>query len=108
MKDNPKYIDQGGVTAETFKEASKRKYAWYETYYQGDGSGDFSNNKVKKIKGRASSLPLRGPFGPFIYQPGDSYINCAHFKLTWNYMAFVGVMPPDKAIGKGDVAPYFR
>ncbi len=77
----------------------KEKYAFYNAYYQEDGTGDFSNENSKSSEGIASELPLRGPFRPFIYQPGDSFIRCGFFKLTWAYRSFVGFMPPDKELG---------
>jgi hypothetical protein len=77
----------------------EEKYGAYEVYHQGDGSGDFTNKNVKMIEGRASYLPLRGPFRPFIYQPGDSYVKCGPFKLTWRYKTAVGFMPTNKGIG---------
>jgi hypothetical protein len=77
----------------------KEKYAIYNAYYQEDGTGDFSNENSKSSEGIASELPLRGPFRPFIYQPGDSFIRCGFFKLTWAYRSFVGFMPPDKELG---------
>lgn len=78
----------------------KEKYATYEAYYQSDGSGNFSNKNVTKIDGKASWLPFKGPFRPFIYQPGDSYIKCGPYKLVWEYKKIVGFGPPDK--GRGD------
>ena len=77
----------------------KEKYAAYKVYYQEDGTGDFSNKNVTLSEGVASELPLRGPFRPFIYQPGDSFIKCGPFRLTWAYRSFVGFMPPDKELG---------
>jgi hypothetical protein len=77
----------------------KEKYAAYKVYFQEDGTGDFSNKNVALSEGVASEMPLRGPFRPFIYQPGDSYIKCGPFRLTWAYRTFVGFMPPDKELG---------
>jgi len=71
------------------------EFAECQTYYQGDGSGDFSRKSVQMNKKRASSLPLKGPFRPFIYQPGESYIQRGSNKLTWNYKRKVGTMPAD-------------
>lgn len=77
----------------------KEKYAAYETYYQGDGTGNFMKKNVSIKDKTASEFPLRGPFRPFIYQPGDSSVECGPFKLSWNYKRKVGVMPPDKGLG---------
>jgi len=77
----------------------KEKYATYKGYYQGDGTGDFSNKNVSMSEGKASALPLWGPFRPFIYQPGNSYVKFASFRLTWAYKSFVGFMPPNKGMG---------
>jgi len=78
---------------------NKEKYAAYKVYHQGDGTGDFSSKNVTVKEGVASELPLRGPFRPFIYQPGDAYVKCGPFRLTWTYKSFVGFMPPDKGLG---------
>jgi hypothetical protein len=75
------------------------RYATYESYYQGDGSGDFSRNSVTKSEGVASDLPLKGPFRPFIYQPGKSYVECGPSKLVWEYKTKVGFGPPNKGRG---------
>lgn len=99
LKEYAAYIDQGGDIAEGFKDASEKKYAIYEAYYQADCTGDFANKNVKVNQGKASWLPLRGPFRPFIYQPGDSYVKCGPIKLTWEYKTLVGFMPPDKGMG---------
>lgn len=77
----------------------REEYATYQVYYQCDGSGDFSNKNTTMIEGRASRLPLRGPFHPFLYQPGDPYIRCGPSRLTWQYKTAVGFMPPDKGMG---------
>lgn len=81
------------------EQEGKEKYATYEVYHQGDGSGDFSKNNVTKSEGKASALPLRGPFRPFIYQPGDSFIKCGPFKLVWEFKKRVCLGPPDKGRG---------
>ena len=78
----------------------KEKYAAYEVYFQGDGSGDFSKKNITKTEEKASQLPLKGPFRPFIYQPGNSYIKCGPFKLVWEFKKRVCFSPPDK--GKGE------
>jgi hypothetical protein len=78
----------------------EEKYAAYEVYYQGDGSGDFSRINVKKSENIASWFPFKGPFRPFIYQPGDCYVECGPFKLVWGYKKKVGFGAPDK--GRGD------
>jgi hypothetical protein len=77
----------------------KEKYAAYKVYFQEDGTGDFSNKNVALSEGVASEMPLRGPFRPFIYQPGDSYVKCGPYRLTWAFKTFVGFMPPDKELG---------
>lgn len=75
------------------------KYAAYEVYYQSDGTGDFSKKNIIINNSVASELPLKGPFRPFIYQPGNSFVKCGPHKLTWNYKKKVGTMPPNKGLG---------
>lgn len=74
------------------------KYAAYRVYYQSDGTGNFSKDVIVN-NNVASELPLKGPFRPFIYQPGDSFVKCGPYKLTWNYKKKVGTMPPNKGLG---------
>lgn len=95
-----KDVAQGTFTARMIQDATMKRYAAYEAYYQGDGSGDFSKNNVTKNEDAASALPLTGPFRPFIYQPGNSFVECGPIKLTWQYKKMVCFGPPDK--GRGD------
>ncbi len=77
----------------------KEKYAAYEVYYQGDGTGDFLNKNVIVSENRVSELPLRGPFRPFIYQPGNSHVQCGPFRLGWEYKKKVCFIPSGKGLG---------
>ena len=90
------YEVQGGIEAEFAKRLYTKKYAAYDVYYQGDGSADFLGSNVVRSEHIASWLPLKGPFRPFIYQPGDSYVKCGPFKLSWEYKKKVCVIPSGK------------
>jgi hypothetical protein len=99
MKKYASYIHQGGDTALHFKEEAERRFALYQSFYQADSTKNLGDKNVNVSEGKASRLPLRGPFRPFTYQPGDSYVKCGPIKLTWQYKTGVGFMPPDKGLG---------
>lgn len=92
-------IAKGGDIANHFRDISEKKYAAYESFYQGDGTGNFANNNVEINEGKVSWLPLRGPFRPFIYQPGDTHVKCGSYKLGWEYTTFLSVIPAGKYMG---------
>ena len=76
------------------RDDGRKRYASYESYYQGDGSGDFSKKNVKCRNGTVSSL------GPFIFyglwhsERGELNIKCGPIRLCWGG-------------GKGHGAVYF-
>ena len=76
------------------------RFSAYEVYHQGDGTGDFLKKNVTMTEGKTSRLPLKGPFRPYIYQPGDIFVKCGPYKLILGYKTFVGFMPPDKGLGE--------
>jgi hypothetical protein len=65
------------------------KYATYESYYQNDGTGNLQNTNVKFSEGKASHLPLRRPYHPFLIQPGYTKVDCGFLRLQWNYKGYV-------------------
>jgi hypothetical protein len=97
---NVPYEARGGIDAELARERYTKKFAAYEVYYQEDGSADFSRSNVVKSEHIASWLPLKGPFRPFIYQPGNSHVKCGPFRLVWAYKKSVCFIPSGK--GEGD------
>lgn len=96
MKLSEKTAAAGPVSKKFTEDAATKKYAIYESYYQGDGSGDFSKTNVIKIKETASLLPYKGSIRPFINQPGNPYVKCNSIKLTWGYKKKVYFSPPNK------------
>lgn len=90
-------IRQGGITGDSAREASMKTYATYESYYKKDGASIIADGSFRKEERTASLLPLRGPFRPFIYQPGNGCIECGPIKLLWEYKTFVSFVP----LGKG-------
>lgn len=71
-----KFIDfWSGETEEAF-------YARYETYHQGDGSGDFTKKNVRLETKKLSASKLYG-IGRFSFRFGESDIRCGHFRLFW-------------------------
>jgi hypothetical protein len=99
MKEYAPDIAKGGDSADHFREIATRKYALYESYFQKGCAGDFSSNSLEIRYGKASWLPLRGPFRPFIYQPGEAYVKCCSFKLVWSYQTGVSFIPSGKYLG---------
>jgi hypothetical protein len=98
------YVARGIMDAESAKDAYEKRYSAYVVYYQGDGSADFSRNNVVKQEHVSSWLPLKGPFRPFIYQPGDAHVICGSFKLVWVYKTGVSFIPTGKGLGDYGIA----
>lgn len=70
----------------------KRDYhVKYESYQQGDGTGNFSNSNVAFVEKEASSH-IRG-FFRFRFQTGTSYVQCGNINLCWVPQAFVYFFP---------------
>jgi len=67
----------------------KERFATYEVYHQGDGTGDFSNNNVKITQGKATLLQPRGLFYPLLWQPGNPEVKCGSLRLRWDYRGAV-------------------
>jgi hypothetical protein len=78
---------------------AEKKFALYESFYQDDGTSDFTNNNVQMINGKASWYPLKGRSRFTLTQPGNPFIKFGPYKLTWQYKTVVGFMPPDEVEG---------
>jgi hypothetical protein len=57
------------------------EYASYESFFQGDGSGDFAKKNVMHKTGTVSSVP-RG-IARAIFNMGDAEIKIGKYKITW-------------------------
>lgn|SRR3989338_3527747 len=57
-------------------------YATYESYYQGDKTGDFSNRNVQFRKEKLSSPKPRG-IGRFAFSFGNRDVLCGSVTLEW-------------------------
>lgn len=64
------------------------EYARYESYYQSDKAGDFTNKNVKFIQGELSRPRLRG-IGRLSFSFGNKDIQCGPFKLFWSGKGWV-------------------
>lgn len=93
FKEHAADVALGGAIAEYLRDQSEKKYALYESYYQDDGTGDFTNRNVQINQGKAFWLPPVGPARLLIRQPGDTYVTCGPYKLEWRYKTFVSVVP---------------
>ena len=58
------------------------RYAEYESYYQGDKSGNLSNKNVQFERGKLSFPKPRG-VGRFAFSFGNRDIQCGPIKLAW-------------------------
>jgi len=58
------------------------RFAEYESYYQGDNTGNFSNKNVKFRKGKLSFPKPRG-IGRLAFSFGNRDIRCGPIKLAW-------------------------
>lgn len=97
-----KDIKKGGIIAESARESAQKKYATYESYYMNGGTLHFADENIQKKEGTASLLPLRGPFRPFIYQPGNGCVECGQFELLWFYKTTVSFIPLGKSSNMQD------
>lgn len=93
-------ISLGGISAELAEKQYTKKFTTYEIYHNFDEISKKRNNIKPEGEHIASWLPMKGLFRPFIYQPGDSYIICDSFKLTWSYKNKVCFHPPNKTRGE--------
>jgi hypothetical protein len=59
------------------------EYGKYESYYQGDGTGDFSKKNVLLRKGKVSMLRPIG-WGGLHCARGSPEFRCGPFKLAWS------------------------
>jgi hypothetical protein len=74
-----------------FVAAGSDEYALYESYYQGDKSGDFSKKNVQFNKAKLSYLKPRG-IGRLAFTFGNQEIKCGAIKLSAisNSISFYG------------------
>jgi hypothetical protein len=67
------------------------KYAQYESFVikkNGDGI-----EVIDRHEGVASHFPLKGPFRPFLYQPGNPSVVVGDVKLVWQWKRMVCMIP---------------
>jgi len=69
-------------------ETQDDEYATYESYYQGDKTGDFTNKNVKFKQGELSRPRLRG-IGRLSFSFGTIDIQCGPIKLFWSGKGWV-------------------
>ncbi|MBC8549071.1 MAG: hypothetical protein ISR96_00220 [Nitrospira sp.] len=82
------------------------RYAKYESYYQPDGSGNFSAKNVKFVREQLSAPRPRG-IGRFAFSFGNRNVRCGSIKLQWSgktsvYFYKKGKKPDDYGI---EIAP---
>ena len=80
----------------------KEMYAAYDAYYQGDGTGDFSNANAEFKAREASLLPERGFFYPLIWQPGHAFVKCGAIDLNWFSLCGINHICFFKGVYQGD------
>jgi hypothetical protein len=59
------------------------RFAKYESYYQGDGTGDLLNENVQSKKGELSAPRPRG-IGRLAFSFGNRNVLCGPIKLQWS------------------------
>jgi hypothetical protein len=65
-----------------YREDKKGLYARYESFYQGDGTGDFSIGNVEYLKGKVSNLGPRSLLGSH-YRKGELEVKCGPLRLVF-------------------------
>jgi len=73
-------------------------YAKYESYYQGDKSGDLSRQNVK-YKNRKLSFPKPRGIGRLAFSFGNKEIQCGTIRLLWSGQGAVHFYREGKAQG---------
>lgn len=71
------------TTKNVFSKNWQNVHATYESYYQGDSTGNFSKKNVKIKEGKLAYLPFPG-FPPHPLILGNPYVHCGTFKLMWD------------------------
>jgi len=66
-----------------FVASGSDEYAIYNSWYQGDKSGDFSNKNVEFKTGKLSLSKPRG-IGRLAFSSGNKEIKCGSIKLLWS------------------------
>jgi hypothetical protein len=65
------------------KKNGKERYASYESFYQGDGTGDFSWKNVNHKKGEVSDFGPGMFLGLFHTWGGELHLRCGPMRLRW-------------------------
>jgi hypothetical protein len=76
------WLENTSEVGSIFVAAGSDEYAMYESYYQGDKTGDFSKKNVEFKKEKLSSPKPRG-IGRLAFSFGDREIKCGTIKLEW-------------------------
>ncbi len=91
-----KFFDVWWTSEEPFGD----RHAIYESYYQGNGSGDFSKRNVQYRKEKLSVGKPKFLWGLGHYSvKGDKDIRCGPIKLWWSSIGFVYFNRSDKDEG---------
>jgi hypothetical protein len=69
-------------------ETKEDEYATYESYYQGDKTGNFRDQNVKFKQGELSRPRLRG-IGRLSFSSGNTDIQCGNIELFWSGKGWV-------------------
>lgn len=69
-------------------ETKEDEYAKYESYYQGDKTGNLTNQNVKIKQGELSRPRLRG-IGRLSFSFGNTDIQCGSIELFWSGKGWV-------------------
>lgn len=71
---------------EMFQAPGRSYYAEYQTYFQGDGSGDLRKSNVERKQGTVSGLPYGyWPLPRLAYERGNGAIRCGSERYRWFY-----------------------
>lgn len=76
------WLEKTSEVSTPFVAAGSDKYALYESYYQGDGSGDFSKKNAQFKKEKLSFPKPRG-IGRLAFSFSKKEIICDAIKLEW-------------------------
>jgi hypothetical protein len=74
--------------ATTWNSGEERHIAYYEWYFQADGSGDLTKKNVEHGSGDVSTGPIKG-IGRFGFQTGSTYLKFGSVKAMWRQPDFI-------------------
>ena len=78
-----------------FWSGAERKFAEFDWYYQGDGSGNFTDKNIQFGHTKLQLNPTWG-YAHMTFQTGQTAVKCGRIRLVWHYPYIVTIYPGGK------------